>query len=312
MSTAVNNEMHRQKDTNREVFTARYRALLAHYGIAGQRTQVSSPNENGDVEQRHHRFKRALDQQLMLRGSRDFSSVDHYRAFLRELFDQLNAGRRDALAEERAALGPLPAQRIDSCRLPIEVKVSRFSTIRVLGNVYSVHSRLRDEHVRVKIFVDTIEVWYAQKCIHTMERLRGKQKYHIDYRDIIDWLVRKPGAFARYRYRDDLFPTHRFRVAYDLLRTSRPLHAERDYLAILYLAARENESAVDEALRFLVDQEQDITPQKVAELVASSTKLPSPLEVAVSSVDLSAYDCLLGDGAPPAQDIAHTLHVNHA
>ena len=84
---------------------------------------------------------------------------------------------------------------------------------------------------------------------------------------MIDWLVRKPGAFENYRYREDLFPTSRFRVAYDELRETVPGHASREYLQILQLAARENESWVDDALRFLLDNDQPITARTVREWV---------------------------------------------
>jgi hypothetical protein len=37
-----------------------------------------------------------------------------------------------------------------------------------------------------------------------MPRLCGRGKLRVDYRHSIDWLVRKPGAFANYRYRSAL------------------------------------------------------------------------------------------------------------
>src|SRR5215210_2384965 len=80
-------------------FTQRYRALLRHYGLEGQAIQAGHGNENGDVEQRHRRFKQALDQQLMLRNSRDFPSREAYQQYLRDLFQQLNANRREKLSE---------------------------------------------------------------------------------------------------------------------------------------------------------------------------------------------------------------------
>ena len=58
--------------TEKRDLTVRYKALLDHYGVRGEHTQPSSPNENGDVEQRNYRFKNAVDQALMLRGYRDF------------------------------------------------------------------------------------------------------------------------------------------------------------------------------------------------------------------------------------------------
>lgn len=292
LSTAVN------KDTNPEVFTRRYQALLRHYGLEGRRTQVASPHENGDVEQRHHRFKQAVAQSLMLRGSRDFESQDEYAALLRKVIDQLNSGRRTRQAEELQALRPLPTRRIESCGPPVQVRVTQGSTIRVAGNVYSVNSRLIGEQVNVRLFVSHLDVFYGQRRIHRIARLRGKGGHRIEYRHVIDWLVRKPGAFAHYRYREDLFPTHRFRIAYDVLCQERPHCADKDYLRILFLAARENEYATDEALRHLVDMEQAVTPEAVERLVRSRMALPSPRDVEIDSIDLAHYDALLGnDGA---------------
>jgi len=84
----------------KEGFTRRYEALLAHYRLQGEAIQPGKAHEDGDVEQRHHRFKVALDQALMLRGSRDFESREAYGRFLRDLFAQLNAGRQVRLQDE--------------------------------------------------------------------------------------------------------------------------------------------------------------------------------------------------------------------
>src|SRR4051812_32269057 len=84
-----------------EAFKQRYQALLRHYGLAAEAIQAGKGNENGDVEQRHHRFKRALAQALLLRGSRDFPNQQDYVAFLRRVFAQCNTGRQTRLAEER-------------------------------------------------------------------------------------------------------------------------------------------------------------------------------------------------------------------
>ena len=52
-----------------------------------------------------------------------------------------------------------------------------------------------------------MEVWYGGQKVEQLPRLHGRTNYRVDYRHIIDWLVRKPGAFANYRYREHLFPT---------------------------------------------------------------------------------------------------------
>lgn len=93
MSTAVNNV------SNPAEFTRRYEALLGYYAMVGEKIQTGEAHENGDIEQRHHRFKRAVEQELMLRGSRDFGSVPEYIQFLKELFGRLNAGLAEAVGE---------------------------------------------------------------------------------------------------------------------------------------------------------------------------------------------------------------------
>jgi len=151
LSTAVN------KPENPEEFTQRYQGLLSHYRLTGRKTQPASPNENGDVEQRHHRFKRALDQALMLCGSRDFATRKEYEIFLEGLFAQLNSNRHDRFKEELAVLRPLPAKQLSACT-KLTVGVGLSSTIRVKHNVYSVHSRLIREKVTVRLYAEHLEI----------------------------------------------------------------------------------------------------------------------------------------------------------
>jgi hypothetical protein len=273
-------------------FTERYQALLRHYRIEGRKIQAGKAHENGDVEQRHHRFKRAVDQQLRLRGSRDFESREVYQTFLRNLFAQVNAGRQERLEEELKVLKPLPALRTEDYRR-MEVRVTSASTIRVKNNTYSVPSRLRGERVQVRLYADTLEVWYAQRRLETIGRLRGEGKHCIQYRHVIESLVRKPGAFENYRYQADLFPTSRFRMAYDVLNKQSPSRASKIYLKLLHLAAQEGESRVDDALRMLLDEENPLSADAVKALWASERNIPAATDIAVDAVDLREYDALL-------------------
>jgi hypothetical protein len=159
--------------------------------------------------------------------------------------------------------------------------------------VYSVDSRLIGEYITIRLYAKQLEVWYAQKCIERIPRLRGEGKHYIQYRHIIDWLVRKPGAFENYRYRQDLFPTYRFRIAYDALKKSRATRASKEYLRILHLAARENETAVDAALRQLIEGDKPITYEAVEAIVASGAEYEAPKDVRIDSVDVRVYDELL-------------------
>jgi hypothetical protein len=283
-----------QKTASPEEFTARYRALLRHYGMEGRKTNPNSPHENGDVEQRHHRLKRAVEQALLLRGSRDFRIRAEYETFLRMLFRRMNSSRVKRLGEELPLLRRLPTRRLEACKRE-HVRVGPSSTIRAGHNTYSVHSRLMGEMVEARLHAEEILLYYGGQCVETLPRLIGRGGHRIQYRHIIDWLVRKPGAFENFRYRGDLFPTHRFRVAYDQMRGAlSAIGASKAYLAVLELAALEGEGGVDRALERLLAQGEAITAASVREeLTRANGIMPRVREVTVTPVDLSVYDELL-------------------
>lgn len=285
MSAAVNNL------TERKEFTRRYQELTAHYGLTAEKINPREAHENGDAEQSHNRFKQAVDQALLLRGSRDFPARPAYERFLHEVRDQRNSGRQKRLAEERAVLRPLPAGRLESYKRA-RVRVHPGSLIHVERNVYSVDSRLIGERVDVRLYADHLEVWFAGRVVERHGRLRGKRKHFVNYRHVIDWLVRKPGAFENYQYREDLFPTSRFRMAYDALRETSPDRASREYLGILELAARENEALVDDALRSLLDAEQPILATAVVAWIGRREPARPATEVHVEATELSSFDQL--------------------
>jgi hypothetical protein len=284
------------KECNPEEFTARYRDLLRHYGLSGEKTQPDHAHENGDIEQRHYRFKNAVDQALQLRDSRDFASRQGYEAFLQKLLVQLNAGRKERLAEELKLLKRLPERRLDDCKKE-KVKVGPSSTIRLQRNTYSMHSRLIGEWVEARIYAQRIEIWYAQRKVETLPRIKGENKHKIQYRHIIDWLVRKPGAFENYRYRDDLFPSSYFRIAYDYLRANHsPQVASRQYLRILHLAATESEDRVEGVLKELLDTAEPIQFATVKDKLSSDRAFCAVKDVQILQVDLITYDALLDGG----------------
>jgi hypothetical protein len=279
-------------DGQAEQFTAKYRALLAHYGVQAEATNPYSGHENGDVESSHRHFKDAVEQALLLRGSRDFANRDEYWDLLQAVQAQRNAGRAAKVTAEMTQLRPLPAQRLETLERE-RVRVRRGSTIRVKKNTYSVPSRLIGEEVEARIGMEEIEVWYAEQLLQRMPRLRGQDKHQIDYRHIINWLVRKPGAFARYVYREDLYPTLTYRRAYDALVAQQPVRADKEYVRLLYLAAQEGEGRVEEALVKLLDQRKPLSEQAVRTLLGEATALSEAARVEVPPVDLSWYDTLL-------------------
>jgi hypothetical protein len=164
----------------------------------------------------------------------------------------------------------------------------------VRHNTYSVDSRLIGERVQVRVYADHLELWYGQQKMEQMPRLRGEGRHWIQYRHVIYSLVRKPGAFRRYRYREDLFPSLLFRVAYDELREDCPKTADRQYLKILHRAAESGEQLVERALHQLLEQGRRIRAEQVEEVLQEQEGESERWRVEIDRVELSVYDRLLG------------------
>ena len=223
---------HDLRNSRGRAMNPRYEAVLAHYGVEATRTNPRSSHENGVVEQGHRRLKNALDQALILRGSRDFESEEEYRTFVRGVVDRRNRLVRPKLRTERRHLRPLPPAPVPEYA-NYRCRVRRWSTIRVANRTYSVPSRLIGTVVDARVYADHIEVYYKDHLVESMERLHGTGEARIDYRHIIGSLVRKPGAFARYRFREQMFPTRTFRLAYDALCDWRGERADVEYVRTL-------------------------------------------------------------------------------
>jgi len=130
------------------------------------------------------------------------------------------------------------------------------------------------------------------------ERARGDKRHREDYRHVIWSLVRKPGAFARYVYREEMFPSLVFRRAYDAVRGERDgLRADLEYLRILHLAASTLESDVEAALELLLAEGRPVSADEVKAITSRDARCDVPA-MEPPQVDLAAYDALLvGVGA---------------
>lgn len=278
-------------DENR-TFTDGYLALLAHFGMAASTTHVASPDENGDVEAAHGTLQRALEQHLLLRGSRDFASLAAYEAFLFALMQRRNDLRQAALAEELAVMRPLTARPLD-IRRHLRVRVAQTSLIRVDGKHYSVPTGLIGRRVNVWVSEWEVEVYLGTELVERLPRLIGQPNSRVNYRHVIDTLLRKPGGFRHYRYRDDLFPTLVFRRAWEQLNNwHAPRKADIYYLQILKLAATTLECDVEAALSLLLENGERWRAEDVHQLLTAE---PVPLpQLETGTVELRVYDALLG------------------
>ena len=287
-STAATHDL----GSNKRAFNEEYEHFVLHFGMTPRTIAIGKSNQNGDVESLNNALKKRLKQHLILRGSRDFESVEAYEGWVQEVLLKTNALRTKKVCEELAVMRELKVSRLREYK-DETVRVSRESTIRVMHNTYSVPSRLKGEKVKVRIFDDRIVVLYGGQEQLRWERLLGRFKHHIDYRHIIWSMVRKPGAFPRYRYREELFPSLLFRQAYDALNDEfgNGYKADLNYLRILHQAAAVSESDVETALELLLAEGEAPLADRVKELV--QPREPEVPEMEPYLADLSEYDELL-------------------
>lgn len=281
-------------DKTKEEYTKDYLALCAHYQIDPTRNNKGVAHENGAIESSHGDLKNRIDQALLLRGSREFFSVEEYKQFIRELTAQHNRRIHKRFLEELTHLKDLPERKTTDFSEE-RIRVTTSSTIRVKDVIYSVPSRLIGMTLKVHIYDERLECFIGGDPVVTLERKRrNKERIHqINYRHVIGSLSRKPQAFRNYIYQEALFPTLAFRQTWE--RLDRELDSRtacREYVKILEEAAKEDQEMVINC--FLEEQLlQNILPraENVRELFRETEEPP---KLKSMSHDLQSYNAFLG------------------
>lgn len=281
----------RPKGRRKRGFNEDYLALMGHYDMEPRTIGIGKSEQNGDVEALNGALKRRLKQHLLMRGSLDFPTVEAWEAWAQEICRTTNA-RRPRFSEEVATMRSLRVEVFPEFD-EIRTRVTPESTLVVKRNTYSVPPRLIGEQVRVRLFEMRMEVWHSGKRVLEMPRLLGQSNHHIDYRHVIDSLLRKPGAFARFRHREDLFPSPVWHVAFDALaKQLGERKGEVAYLRLLHLASKTMECDVEAALALLLEAGELPEPERVKDLMGLE-KPTQGSEIAPLVVDLTEFDALL-------------------
>lgn len=289
-SSAATHELERIRGRGRG-FNPDYLELCTHYDLTPVTINVGCPHEQGDVESQNRHLKRRLAQHLILRGSRDFVSLEEYDRFVEAVLKLANSKRQKRLSEELAVMRRLPASQLAEYR-EYQPMVSSQSLIRVNRHTYSVPSRLIGHMLRVEQHETELKVYLGREFLFCLPRLRTEGSSLVDFRHVISALLRKPGAFMHYRHREALYPTPVFRTAYDRLVAD---HGERsgvvEYLHVLKLAAEETLERVEAALREQSAVAGKWRASQVRErLVPIARKV---IELSELTPSLKAYDALL-------------------
>lgn len=281
--------------TAAEDLTQRYEELCAHYGMEPTRNNTGVAHENGAVESAHGHLKTALDQALLLRGSRDFDSLADYRAFVDEVVGRRNAARRKEIEAERSHLKPLPPRRTSDYEEDV-VTVTSTSGFVFRKVFYTVPSRLIGHRLRLRIYDDRLEAFLGSTPVLTLRRGRspgdGQHAQVVDYRHVIHALKAKPMALLNLVYREALFPRAAYKRAFEALLAAGPERAAcRTTVGLLALA---HEQGCEAGLAAALDQ--ILTAGELPDLEALRSRF-APARGPIPQIDvrlpsLASYDAL--------------------
>ena len=289
----------------REDITRRYDAFAGHYGMDASRNNRGEAHENGAVESQNRHLKKAIDQALILRGSRDFACVEDYRRFVDILVARRNRLRATAVQAERTHLKPLPQWRTTDFT-EIVVPVTRTGGFLVKSIFYSAPSQLIGQRLRVHLYDDRIEAFLGGTLVVTHPRARGRARGRVDghrvhvinYHHVIHALRRKPQALWSSIYRDSLFPRTEYAAAWKVLQRDLPRRDACRRMVDLMFIAHDRACEAELAHLLSADLDAGLVPDPgtlSARLTPRNTALPRDVTVAHPSLD--SFDALLGASA---------------
>jgi transposase InsO family protein len=282
--------------------TRRYEELCAHYGMTPSRNNRGLAHENGSIESSHGHLKKALGDELLLRGSFDFEDLAAYRRFIDEVVGRRNARNRKRIEIERPALKQLPERRTTDYE-EVRVQVTSSGGFMLRRVFYSVPSRLIGHRLNVHLYDDRLECFLGCTQLLSLRRGRppqgsGKHSHVVDYHHVIHALRKKPMALLNLVYRDQLFPRRAYARAFDvLLAKESEKQACRTMVGLLALA---HDRACEAELAHAIDADLDAGLLPDLDRLRERFKPDRTLipNVAVELVPLAAYDELAAVRAP--------------
>ena len=276
-----------------EDLTQRYQGLMRHYGMTPTRNNLGVAHENGSIESPHGHLKRALEDALLLRGSRDFEALAVYRRFVDEITGRRNANNRRRLELERPTLAQLPKRRTADYEEKI-VTVTSSGGFILRRIFYTAPSRLIGHRLRVHLYDDRLECFLGSTPMMTLRRgqpVSGAKGGHVvDYRHVIHALRKKPMALPNLVYRDQLFPRPAYRKAFEALRAE--LGDKRACKITVELLALAHDRGCEAELAQTIDAQLDAG--RLPDMASLRERFgPNPESVPVIEVELlplKAYD----------------------
>lgn len=288
--------------------TQQYHDFCQHYTMIPTRNNRGVSHENGGIESPHGHIKKRIAQAFLIRGAYDFISVEAYQSWIEHVVDAHNRRNASSVEVERMALQPLPSYKTADYTV-VPVRVSTSSTIQVRTSLYSVPSRLIGASLQVHLYHDRLKCYHGQSLVAELTRVYGqgalRRAKSIDYRHVIDSLVKKPYAFYQSQHRDALLPTPCYERIWQKLSSSlSSKEASKLMVSLLHLAATtDTETQLGDKVISLLDCGQTLV---LADLQREFGHIPGQEYRAIQSKQhsLSSYNELI----PHAKESIYVLH----
>ncbi len=290
--------------------TRNYKELCEHYHLEPTRNNRGKGHENGSIESPHGHLKNRLYQQMLLQGSFDFESIEAYQTFVNTIVNELNQEKKDKFEQEKRQLHALPTHRFQAFS-HVVAPVTTQSTITIRCVLYSVPSRLIGSTLTCHLYDDRIEAYVGYHKTTELPRIYApnqsiRRTHCIDYRHIIESLVKKPGAFKNCSYRDEILPNDHYRELFAQMKERIGIDlACKMMVTALYLAHSLNkETEIEHYLSKRLEQPQPFTLKQLQDAYVHfpSIEIKPASTLAITAKD---YDHLLQGFTQKETNYAH-------
>ena len=185
------------------VLNEKFKKLRCHYLFETRFCNIACGNEKGDVENLAKRSERTyitplpevtslaeLNEHLLTCCRKDLELPG-----ARPHQDQL---RSVLLEEDRRRFIELGAPAFEACE-PIDTTIDKRSLVTVATNSYSAPTRWAHHPVRIKVFVNSVELWCEHQRVAVHPRNFGKGQYVLEPMHYLNLLRIKPGSLDNAR-----------------------------------------------------------------------------------------------------------------
>ena len=299
------------KGKNR-VLNETFKKLRCHHLFETRFCNLARGNEKGDVENLAKRSERTY-----LTPLPEVSSLtelnQHLAAWCQkdlQLAGPMPLGehsRSELLEEDRRAMLALPPQAFEACQL-IDTTIDKRSLVTVQTNCYSAPTRWAHHPVRIKLFVDWVELWCEHQRVAKHPRHYGKGQYVLEPEHYLNLLRIKPGSLDNARPFKGMGPKG-WGEDFNQLRRELEYRYESEgtkkFINVLLLFTEYDQDQVRQAVTRCV-QRRAFSDEAVLGVLRNE-----PLVQAHRQLDLSHRPelCHVGDGIRPAALYDQLVHA---